>query len=463
LGYSDGTVIPNLPLPIEGWNTENGYPSGGSSYYGPVTLRTAVVQSLNSATAWTLLNLVGLDTSYNYLTYMGVNPSHISKTASGLALGDSGITPIELAGAYATIANSGVYQEPLSFTKVEDRDGNIILNADDIRNERKVFEPSTAYTVADMLVNAVQSGTGKRAQIDGVTVGGKTGTVQNATGVLFAGITPDYTATLWVGSDEYKPLASDVYSSTSAAPLWQYIMSTIYETGEASNKYPNKGGPIINADPTQFGLVQREVCSVSGLLATDACRADTSHKPVMAWFVSGKEPTEECNVHALLQVCNASSMLAGFYCPRENVVQQLVYFLDADSPYWKLSAEDRAKYLGQRVFVRPDTPVELLTPDLPGYYDYYCNIHTKDWYDSYVLLQSAIEAAQAQIADSNALLANSALSIPMADRTTLSGMISDLQALIASDTATAGAIEQKTQALKAYTDQLETLYSNPQP
>ena len=56
-----------------------------------------------------------------------------------------------------------------------------------------------------MLVNAVQSGTGTKAQIDGVTVGGKTGTVQNATGVLFAGITPDFTATLWVGSEKYKP------------------------------------------------------------------------------------------------------------------------------------------------------------------------------------------------------------------------------------------------------------------
>ena len=463
LGYSDGTVVPNLPLPIEGWNTEDGYPGGGSKYYGPVTLRKAVEQSLNSATAWTLMNLVTLDTSYNYLTYMGINPLHISKTPSGLALGDSGITPIELAGAYATIANSGTYQEPLSFTRVEDRDGNIILDADDIRNERAVFQPSTAWLMTDMLVNAVQNGTGSKAKIDGVTVGGKTGTVQNATGVLFAGITPDYTATLWIGSDEYKPLASDVYASSSAAPLWQYIMSKIYESGEETNKYPNKGGAIIDSDPASLGLVQREVCSVSGLLATDACRADSKHPTINAWFVSGTEPTEECNVHALLSVCSESGLLAGEYCPAEEVTNQLIFFLDSGSYYWQLTPEQRTTYLGPYVFVRPDVPIESLTTDMPEYYNYYCGIHTQEWYDAYTAQQTAITAAQQQITESKALLANSALSIPMADRETLSGMISDLETLIASPDATAGAIEQKTNALSTYTDQLAALYSGTGP
>jgi len=464
LGYSDGTVVPNLPLPIEGWNTETGYPSGGKTYYGPVTLRKAIEQSLNSATAWTLLNLVTLDTSYNYLTYMGVNPLHISKTASGLALGDSGITPVELAGAYGTIANSGKYLEPLSFTLVLDRDDNVILDADTIRNERVVFKESTAWLISDMLVNAVQNGTGKNAKIDGVTVGGKTGTVQNATGVLFAGITPDYTATLWIGSDEYKPLASSVYASTSAAPLWQYIMSKIYEKGEETDKYPNKGGPIIDSDPASLGLVQREVCSVTGMLATDACRADSKHPTIKAWFVSGTEPTEECNVHALLSICSESGKLAGDYCPAETVLaNQVVFFLESDSIFWQLTPEQRATFLGPYVFVRPDTPVDQLTPDMPGYYNYYCDVHTEAWHTEYTARQEAIAAAQQQITESQALLADSGLSIPLADQQTLSGMITELETLIASEDATAGEIEQKTVALKTYTDQLAALYAGPGP
>ncbi|MFA5675261.1 MAG: transglycosylase domain-containing protein, partial [Christensenellales bacterium] len=126
-GFSDGTVIPNLPLPIEGWKLDDGtygYPAGGASKYGPVTLRSGIVNSLNSATAYLLMNNVLIQDSYNYLVQMGINPIDINQTGSGLALGSSGITPVELAGAYAAIANGGVYLEPLSFRYVEDKDGS---------------------------------------------------------------------------------------------------------------------------------------------------------------------------------------------------------------------------------------------------------------------------------------------------------------------------------------------------
>ncbi len=453
LGTSDGTVVPNLNVPIEGWDSKDGYPGGGSKYYGPVTLRTAMVQSLNSATAWTLLNLVKLDNSFNYLTTMGVNPSHISKTGSGLALGDSGITPIELAGAYGTISHGGIYLEPLSFTRVVDRDGNVILDAEKIRDQREVFQPSTAWLISDMLVNAVRSGTGKKANIDGVTVGGKTGTVQNATGVLFAGITPDFTATLWIGSDEYKPLARDVYASSSAAPLWKYIMSKVYETGE----YPNKGGNILGAAPENLGLEQAELCSVSGGLATDACRADTARPPVKAWVKKSVE-LEECDMHDQFYICSESGKINIQYCPQDQVALQSVLFLDAGSPYWKLKSEKLKEYLGRFVFLKPIVPVRDMTPDMPEYSDYYCTIHTESWYNAYVLRRNAIDAANAQISESNAVLSDSTLSIPLQEQSDLSALISDLQALIASDTATAGAIEQKTDELKSFTDQLAALY-----
>ena len=455
LGYSDGTVVPNLPLPIEGWDTETGYPSGGKAYYGPVTLRTGLVQSLNSATAYTLLNLVGLDNSYNYLISMGIDPVHISKTASGLALGDSGITPIELAGAYATIANSGIYQEPLSFTRVEDRDGNVILDADKIRDKREVFRASTAWVVTDMLVNAVQSGTGENAQIEGVTVGGKTGTVQDATGVLFAGITPYYTATLWIGSDRYKPLDDKVYASSSAAPLWQYVMSKIYESGD----YPNKNGSIISATPDQLNLIQVEVCSVSGMLATDDCDTDVGgHKPVMAWYEKGTEPTETCDVHTQLAICSESGKIATQYCPQDQVTFKSVLLLPSDSIYWQLTKAQRDEYL-PGAFLNPDIPLADITPGTPGYFDYYCDIHTQEWWDAYMMLQDAIDAANEQINVSSGVLANSSLSIPLEERSNLSALISDLQALVASPDATAGAIEQKTNELQSRTDQLVTLYS----
>ena len=462
LGASDGTVVPNLPLAIDGWDADNGYPSGGSKYYGPVTLRTGLVRSLNSATAYTLLNLVGIENSYNYLLDLGINPKHIQKTGSDLALGTAGITPIEMAGAYATIANGGVYLEPLSFIRVEDSDGNIIMSADDadgvegVRQERKVFDESTAWLVTDMLVNAVESGTGKRAKIDGMTVGGKTGTNQNSKGVFFAGITPYYTATLWIGHDQYEPLDNDVSASNSSAPLWQYFMSKILEGKEDAK--------IIDADYTELGLIKKRVCAVTGLLATEACEQDPGgHTPVDAYFVAGTEPKESCYAHELYTVCLESGKIATDYCPKENTEIQGLLFLEDSSIYWKLTQAQREKYL-PGMFRRPEGfTLSELTPDMPEYYNYYCDIHTYEWYVERQALEAAITAANAQIAESQAVLANPDYAMSAADRQSLIDKISELEAVMALEDVTSAMIVTATVELKTLTDTLVALYAPPEP
>lgn len=444
-GFSDGTVVPNLPLPIEGWDSESGYPGGGSSLYGPVTLRTGIVNSLNSATAYTLLNLVGLEDSYNYLIQMGVNPSHISKTGSGLALGTSGITPIEMAGAYATIANGGVYLEPLSFTKVVDKDGKVILDAESIRVRRQVFNESTAWLVTDMLENAVQSGTGKAAKIDGMTVGGKTGTNQNVKGIFFAGITPYYTSTLWIGHDNYKALNKKVYASDFAAPLWQAYMSKILE-GKTNM-------PIIDTNPESLGLVKRKICSVSGLLATDACELDPGgHTPVDAWFVSGTEPTDTCNEHVKYSVCSVSGKVATQYCPAETQSIRSLVFLPSESIFWKLSKDKLAQYLPGAFLA----PVDFALNGLPA--EYFCNIHTETWFEEQQHLANVIAAANTQLTVSKAVLANPTLGLSMEDQSALSSKIRELEDLLNAAASTSGAIEQKTSELKTLTDSLVALY-----
>lgn len=452
-GYSDGTVVPNLPVPIEGWDSENGYPGGGSSLYGPVTLRTAIVNSLNSATAYTLLNNVGLEDSYNYLIQMGINPSHISMTGSGLALGTSGITPIEMAGAYATIANGGLYLEPLSFTQVKDRDGNVILDADSIRVKHQVFSESTAWLITDMLQNAVQEGTGKKAKIPGMNVGGKTGTNQNVKGVFFAGITPYYTSTLWIGQDYYKALDKSVYASDAAAPLWKAYMSKILDGKNNMD--------IIDASPESLGLVRLRICSVSGMLATDACEHDAGgHKPVDAWFVKGTEPTDTCNVHVKYSVCSESSKIATQYCPDEHISVKGLAFLPADSIYWKLTSQQLAKYLPGAFLAPEGFTLSGLTSDMPNYSSYFCNIHTQSWYDEQKHLSDAIAAAKSQINASKAVLADPSIALSMEDRDALSSKIHELESLVSAAGSTAGAIEQKTAELKTLTDNIIALYGS---
>jgi len=413
------------------------------------------VRSLNAATAWTLMELVGLDDSYNYLVDMGVNPAHINKSGAGLALGTSGITPVEMAGAFAAIANAGVYQEPLSFTRVTDRNGNVILDAKEIRDSRQVFKPSTAWLLTDMLVEAVssKSGTGRNARIEGMTVGGKTGTNQNAKGIYFVGFTPYYTMSLWIGHDDYKPLAEDVYASSSAAPLWQYIMAQLVKD--------KPDAPIIDASPEELGLTKVRVCSVSGKKATEACEADSTHKPVDAWYPSGSASAlERCDWHQQYPVCMQSGKIATQYCPNDQIEMRSLLMLPDDSIYWKLTDAQLQKYLpGAQHALPGGLTLADIDPSMPEYASYFCNIHTLEWHEQQEALHSAISAANEQLRISNAVLTDPQYAMSLDDKQQLLDKINELNNLLSNPSATAAAIEQVTEELRQLTVRLVSIYS----
>ena len=339
LGYSPGSITYNMEGPIQGWNTEKGYPSGGlDSRYGPVTFRRAIVSSLNVPAAHVLMDNVTPAISAQYLYQLGATENKINVDGAGLALGTSGLTPIQMAAAYATIANQGVYQEPLSFTKVLDADGNVLLDADEVRDTRRVFQQSTAWLLVDMMTDAVKTGTGTKAKINDMTVAGKTGTNSDYASVYFAGITPYYVSTLWVGHDyPANKLKKGSSGGNEAAPLWQAYMSRIHEG------LPDL--PIIDADPTALGLVKRTICPVSGLLATDACKNDEDHKPVTEWFLAENAPTEYCDMHVTLSVCTAENAIATEFCPVESVQEVSYVLIRPDNPLYLFDDEALLKAL----------------------------------------------------------------------------------------------------------------------
>ncbi|MBR6571467.1 MAG: transglycosylase domain-containing protein, partial [Clostridia bacterium] len=129
LGYSPATVVYNMPVPIAGWKDDNGrdtWPVNyGGGYAGPETVRNAMRRSHNNSAARTLMDWVGVDRSVNYLLQMGVDRDRIDATPFGLSLGSSGITPLEMSVAYGTLANGGVYLEPISFLGISDSSGNV--------------------------------------------------------------------------------------------------------------------------------------------------------------------------------------------------------------------------------------------------------------------------------------------------------------------------------------------------
>ncbi|MCE5188922.1 MAG: transglycosylase domain-containing protein [Eubacteriales bacterium] len=339
LGYSPASITYNMDGPITGWNTEKGYPSGGlDSRYGPVTFRRALMSSLNVPASRILMDDVTPAVAAQYLYELGATQSEINVDGAGLALGTSGLTPIQMSAAYGTIANGGVYNEPLSFTKVLDATGNVILDADEVRDSHRVFQESTAWLLVDMMTDAVKSGTGTKAKITDMTVAGKTGTNSDYASVYFAGITPYYVSTLWVGHDyPANKLKKGSSGGDEAAPLWQAYMSKIHEGLEDKS--------IIDADPTSLGLVKRTVCPVSGLLATDACKDDPDHKPVTDWFLADKAPTEYCDMHVTLSICSAENAIATEFCPAEQVQKVSYILIRPDNPLYTFDDEYLLKAL----------------------------------------------------------------------------------------------------------------------
>ncbi len=339
LGYSPGSITYNMDGPIQGWNTEKGYPSGGlDSRYGPVTFRRAIVSSLNVPAAHVLMDDVTPAIAAQYLYQLGATENKINVDGAGLALGTSGLTPIQMAAAYATIANDGVYQEPLSFTKVLDAQGNVVLDADEVRDSHRVFQQSTAWLLVDMMTDAVKTGTGTKAKIDDMTVAGKTGTNSDYASVYFAGMTPYYVSTLWVGHDyPANKLKKGSSGGNEAAPIWQAYMAKIHE-GLADKA-------IIDEDPTSLGLVKRTICPVSGLLATDACKNDEEHKPVTEWFLAEKAPTEYCDMHVTLSICTAENALATEFCPVESVQEVSYVLIRPSNPLYLFDDEALLKAL----------------------------------------------------------------------------------------------------------------------
>ena len=314
LGYSPASVVYNIPVPIAGWTGSDGKDSwprnyGGGGYVGPETLREAIRRSHNVAAAQTLLNMVGVDRSVDFLLKLGVDRDHIDATPFGLSLGSSGITPVQLAVAYGVLGNAGVYQEPISFLGISDSAGNVIYDSHAQQERRQVFRPSTAWLTIDMMKTVVSSGTASNAKLKGQTVAGKTGTNSDQRGVTFCGMTGWYVSSVWVGHDNYKPLSSKATANGSAAPIWQSYMKQIHDAKGLENR------DIIEADPAELGLKKVTTCAVSGQLATDACQNDSmGFGTVTDYWFEPTIPTVYCQMHQAVEVCADSGLLATEFC-----------------------------------------------------------------------------------------------------------------------------------------------------
>jgi 1A family penicillin-binding protein len=275
---------------------EWGPESENNRYEGPMTARQALAKSKNGATV-----RIGMTA--------GVEPVIQLCRAAGIRsplrpfpatfLGSSEITLAELALAYTIFPNGGWRPNaPHILDRIEEKDGTVVWQSPEEQARHKVIKPETAYEVHSCLVDALESGTGRIARdkfgLKKFPAAGKTGTAYDFTDALFAGYDNSVTCAVWAGFDKPQKIYRGAFGSEIALPIWVDVMNA------ASERYPPK------EIPQPPGMQKFEICSKSGLLATDKCYdlvkssdGETVHRRTtyMEIATSAQAPTEPCTVH----------------------------------------------------------------------------------------------------------------------------------------------------------------------
>ena len=275
----------------EPYNYPDGSPvnNASKSYGGTTTIRTAIQNSIN-VVAVKCLEEVTPSLGLQYLDNFGfttlAHGTEADKDANGtiwtdanlpLALGGltNGVTNVELCAAYAAIANSGNYIEPIYYTKILDHNGNVLVEKTSA--ERSVIKESTAWLLTSAMEDVVKQGTGTACQLENMTVAGKTGTTDAYNDLWFVGYTPYYTCAVWSGYDNNEKLPEDARNFHK--DLWKKVMTRIHE-----------GLPDKDFD-MPASVEEISICSETGLLPRAGCPVITEY------FDIGDVPTDYCDQH----------------------------------------------------------------------------------------------------------------------------------------------------------------------
>ena len=306
--WTAASVIDDAPLTIQGklW-PKNWY----SGYRGLHTMRRSLEQSVN-VNAVKIFTDIGIQNSLNFLKKCGITTvvesgSINDMNAAALALGgmSKGVSPLEMVAGYSSFANQGNYTKPIAYTKVTNKQGEIILEK--AAEETRIMDAGVAFIMQDMLRSVVTSGIGSSASIGSQPVAGKTGTTSDNYDAWFVGFTPQYAASLWIGNDVNVELSQ---GSVSAAKLWSKIMKRVHE-GIAPGSFPSAPSDVISV----------AIDTMSGRLPSELSALDPRGTVRNEYFIKGTEPTTTDNVHVSVDICSDSGYLATPYCP--NVVSKV--------------------------------------------------------------------------------------------------------------------------------------------
>jgi len=267
------TTVDDVPTTFE-FNNQDYTPNNyGEEFYGTVTVRDALMHSLNVATI-KVAEMIGYQRVVDMARQMGVQDNLMATPA--LALGAYEMTPIEVAAAYTGFADGGVRAEPLFIRSVVDDEGD--TEETNTPRTRLVLDPRVSFLVTSLLEDVINHGTGNTVRAMGfdAPAAGKTGSSHDA---WFSGYTSNLLCVVWVGFDDNRDII--LTGSQAAAPIWGEFMKRAVALPEYHS--------TANFEPPD-GVVEQEIDPDTGMLAAPACP-----KMVPEYFLAGTQPTQYCD------------------------------------------------------------------------------------------------------------------------------------------------------------------------
>ncbi|OUS12525.1 peptidase [Gammaproteobacteria bacterium 53_120_T64] len=287
-GMSPASMINDAPLTFNDKNIETQWRpvNSGGKFYGPTRLRKALYLSRNLVSI-RVLQSTGISYAISTASKFGFNPQQLPHDLS-LALGSHAVTPLAIAGGYATFANGGYKVEPYLIARITDSDGvnvfqtmNPIVcrrdctdqgDAEERTNDssqptksdalpedleavrppaERILEPRVAYLIDSMLKDVVKRGTATKARaMQRNDIAGKTGTTNGPRDAWFSGYNPDLVTTTWLGFDDNRKLGRREYGGSAALPIWIDYMSKAL-ANRPQRRHPLPGGLVsVRIDPS---------------------------------------------------------------------------------------------------------------------------------------------------------------------------------------------------------------------
>ncbi len=286
-GYPPTYEVLNQPVTLlmadgKRWTPKN----SDGSFGGKSTLREGLKHSINLVAVRAIMEIAPVKEVIAYAHRMGITAN--LPPYESLALGSGDVSPLEMTASFGVIANKGVYVEPISILRIEDKTGDIIEENNPVR--REVLSEETSFIMTSMLQDVVDEGTGTRVRnYYHLPAAGKTGTTNEFADAWFIGYTPALTAGVWVGFDNKVVHFTnwDGQGGRAAAPIWARFMQSVYED-------PQIGLPVEYFERPST-VIEEIICADTKGLANEYCPNK------MVEFFTAKTLPGKCTKHTSLK------------------------------------------------------------------------------------------------------------------------------------------------------------------